>query len=593
MRNTWLALFLLTALTVCTARAEFFIQDGDVVCFWGNSITDYGIYPRMIENYVVTRHPDWNVKFFNLGWGGDRTMNVGRLRRDIQLCKPTKVCVMLGMNDGEYKPFDPKTLSVYLDSLKTELAIFHENSNPQIMLISATPYDLRVRLEQVSGRVEDTKALGTLFYPEVLQRYSWELGRLAGLEGCRYVDLNAAFMRHNREVGLADGSFVLTAEGVHPNIDGEFEMGCVILEGMGACDLVAATTIDAAAGTVKQQEGATVEAVKAAAGGLSFTRKAACLPAPAYPSTRALTQRILEWPDKLNSDLLKVEGLAAGWYSLEIDGKPIDILPASDLAAGVNLSRYPNTPQMLQAMKVLEAGEKRMAAFYTRWRRVLLEGVGSPRDFTPFKTGVITEALEKDEAAAYAEQHALNKPVAQAYAIKPVKSPAPQPSQFVPASAFLGNLVKVHIQVEAAAVPGFKPPFSLRGNFTYAPQYQWGILESKGYYADIPVLLYDDGTHGDKLAGDGVWSLDMFMRKDSGKLAFGLHDGAYEHLYWNPIERGYYMNPWCEKITVAWDKLLGGKGDDWLGWVDLSKDQSFVWDQAALAKAVAQGLIEK
>ena len=62
MRKTWLAVLFLSILSVCAARAEFFIQDGDVVCFWGNSITDYGIYPRMIENYVVTRHPDWNVQ---------------------------------------------------------------------------------------------------------------------------------------------------------------------------------------------------------------------------------------------------------------------------------------------------------------------------------------------------------------------------------------------------------------------------------------------------------------------------------------------------------------------------------------------------
>lgn len=593
MRKTWLAVLFLSILSVCAARAEFFIQDGDVVCFWGNSITDYGIYPRMIENYVVTRHPDWNVQFYNLGWGGDRTANVDRLRRDIQLCRPTKVVVMLGMNDGGYKPFDPRLLSIYLDSLKTELAIFRERSNPQIMLVSATPYDLRVRLDQVSGRVDDTKNLGSLFYPEVLQRYSWELGRLAALEGCRFVDLNTAYTRHNREAGLVDGAFVTTAEGVHPNIDGEFEMGCVILDGMGATDLVAETSIDAAKGQVTELKNATVEGIKTAGGVLSFSRKAACLPAPAYPSTRPLIKHVLNWPDKLNSDLLKVTGLAAGWYSLEIDGKPIDILDAAALEAGVNLSRYPHTPQMIQAMKVLEEGEKRMAAFYTRWRKVLLEGVGSPRDYTPFKTGVNTAELEKAEAAAFAAQHALNKTVAQTYAIRPVKSPIPQPSKDVLVTTFLGDMVKVHIQVEAAAVPGFKPPFSLRGNFTYTPLHQWGIIESKGYYADIPVLLYDDGTHGDKLAGDGVWSLDMFMRKDSGKLAFGLHDGEYSRLYWNPLERGYIDNPWCEKISRAWDRLLGGKGDDWLGWLDLSKDQVLIWDKASFNKALTGGLFEK
>ena len=114
--------FLLSVSPVLGAD-DFFIQDGDIVCFWGNSITDYGVYPRMIENYVLTYHPEWKVEFYNLGWGGDVAKNIPRLERDIQLCKPTKVTIMLGMNDGGYRPFDAQSCETYITSMKKEIEI--------------------------------------------------------------------------------------------------------------------------------------------------------------------------------------------------------------------------------------------------------------------------------------------------------------------------------------------------------------------------------------------------------------------------------------------------------------------------------------
>lgn len=593
MRRAFLFLLLAAAFTVSAARAEFFIRDGDVVCFWGNSITDYGVYPRMIENYVATRFPDWKVEFYNLGWGGDRTSNVDRLRRDIQLCRPTKVLVMLGMNDGGYRPFDPRTMSVYLDSLRTEIAIFRERSNPEIVLISPTTYDLRVRLDQVTGEVEDLKALGTLFYPSVLERYSWELGRLAELERCGFIDLNRAFTRHNERVGIVDGSYVLTKEGVHPNADGQFQMGLVILQGLGATDLTAESVIDAAAGRVTLQRACTVSGLSVGATGVSFTRMAGSLPLPVYPSTRELIKHVLDYPDCLDRDILRVTGLLRGWHELVIDGRRIDILSAGELEYGVNLSRYPHTPQMIQAYKVFEQTEKRNAAFYEKWRGVLLKGVGSPRDFTPFKTGVDTDALDRAEREAFEARLRLNKPVAHRCEIRPVKAPAPTPSRAVPVNSFLDDMVRVRITVDASTIPDFRPPLTVKGNFSHAANYGWGIVEVKNYYTDYPVRLYDDGTNGDVKANDGIWTLEMHLRRNSGRLRFGLHDGEFERLYWNPIERDYFVNPWCERISRAWNRLLGGSGDGWLEGVELSRDVELNWDRKAFEKALAEGRLNE
>src|SRR5438105_747035 len=113
-------LFLLASLGgVAAARGEFYLKDGDRVVFYGDSITDQRLYTTFVETYVVTRFPSMNVSFVHSGWGGDRVTGGGggsihrRLDRDVFAYKPTVVTVMLGMNDGSYRPYDDNIFRTY------------------------------------------------------------------------------------------------------------------------------------------------------------------------------------------------------------------------------------------------------------------------------------------------------------------------------------------------------------------------------------------------------------------------------------------------------------------------------------------------
>ncbi len=50
--------------------APFALRDGDRVVFYGDSITQDGAYARFVEEYVRTRFPRWDVRFWNAGVGG-------------------------------------------------------------------------------------------------------------------------------------------------------------------------------------------------------------------------------------------------------------------------------------------------------------------------------------------------------------------------------------------------------------------------------------------------------------------------------------------------------------------------------------------
>ena len=73
--------------------------------------------------YVATRFPEWTVTFQNSGVGGDKVSGgwAGdidtRLERDVIAHKPTVVTIMLGMNDGGYKAFDPGLFDAYASGI--------------------------------------------------------------------------------------------------------------------------------------------------------------------------------------------------------------------------------------------------------------------------------------------------------------------------------------------------------------------------------------------------------------------------------------------------------------------------------------------
>src|SRR5262245_40282307 len=101
------------------AQEHFYLKEGDRVVFYGDSITDQRLYTTFTESFVLTRFPRMSVSFVHSGWGGDRVTGGGggpidvRLQRDVIAYKPTVVTIMLGMNDGSYRAFNPEIFERY------------------------------------------------------------------------------------------------------------------------------------------------------------------------------------------------------------------------------------------------------------------------------------------------------------------------------------------------------------------------------------------------------------------------------------------------------------------------------------------------
>jgi lysophospholipase L1-like esterase len=407
--------FLLSLLTLSSSLpalaaeppAPFALRDGDRVVFYGDSITQEGGYARLVEEYVRTRFPAWDVRFHNAGVGGD-TVRGGwagdaatRLERDVIAWKPTVVTIMLGMNDGGYKPFDPMTLARFGEGYRAIVA----------KLKAALP---GVRLTLILSSPFDDVSRPPLFapgYDDVLRRLGCYVTALGAQERASVVDfrdpLNAGIAAVARD--NPDLARLVIPDRVHPGPAGNLVMGATLLRAWSAPPLVTRVEIDAAARAVSAAENTEVGGLAAVDGGLAWTQADRSLPLPLSfdDAETELAQKAGADLEGLARQPLAVRGLAAGRYELRIDGQAIGRFTEAELAASVNIARF-NTPMRGQAYPV-------------KW------SVGDSHERQRVRRQLLAGAANDPAARAAAEALAAVDEAAQA---QRSKDAAPQPRRY-------------------------------------------------------------------------------------------------------------------------------------------------------------------
>jgi lysophospholipase L1-like esterase len=346
--------FLLAAAASRVARAEepaFALHDGDRVVFYGDSITQAGGYCTMVEEYTRSRFPKWDLRFYNAGVGGD-TVQGGwagkadeRVMRDVISLKPTVVTIMLGMNDGHYRPLEKATLDTYTQGYRVIVdKIRSALPGVRVYIILSSPFDDVTREPQFAGG-----------YDGALRKMGNSISAIAAEEHLGVVDFDKSLNDGLAAVFSKDKDLArqVLPDRVHPNPAGHMVMGATLLRAWHAPALVTHVSIDAASGKLPATENAADSAISAANGGVTWKETDSALPMPVSfdDSDTDLAQRAGADLESLDSEVLAVSGLAAGTYDLKIDGTAVGSFDSAQLASGVNLARY-NTPMRWQAYQV-------------------------------------------------------------------------------------------------------------------------------------------------------------------------------------------------------------------------------------------------
>ena len=416
----------LGALVPAAARAvdsgdAFAIHKGDRVVFYGDSITDQRMYTILAEEYIVTRFPNLDATFIHSGWGGDRVTGGGggpidlRLNRDVDAYHPTVVTIMLAMNDGNYKAYDPTTFQTYADGYK-HLADKLEKDNPGVRLtfIQPSPYDDVTRPGNFEGG-----------YNAVLVRYGQYLKELSGPEHATVADLNTPVvaMLQKADATNHDTAAKILPDRVHPGWGGHLLMAEGLLRAWHAPSVVSTVTIDAKSGKTTA-ENARVEKVSLTGSGgtISWAETENALPFPIQPPDAKnadsfnLALQSSDFVDALDREMLTATNLPAASYSLRIDDQEVGKFTREQLAGGINLATLP-TPMLNQAQTVATLTHLHSDLHNQRWRNF---------EVPQAKDKAMTRALPKilagfdaAEAEVVGEQRAAAKPVRHQYLLAP------------------------------------------------------------------------------------------------------------------------------------------------------------------------------
>ncbi|MCP5524632.1 MAG: SGNH/GDSL hydrolase family protein, partial [Verrucomicrobiales bacterium] len=375
-----------TALLFVQGQAgDFFFRDGDRVVFLGDSITEQRLYTTYLEAYALTRYPQWNLMFRNVGWGGDTAWLRQRahpderalfaadpekqqamvneavqqgLERDVLPLRPTAVTIKFGMNDHSYQAFRPDIFGAYVRS-QERLAQVLQGEGARLAFLTPQPIE-----DRRPDPDQDVRNIS-------LRRFSDGLRNVAEKRGARFVDQFDPYMKIMLDARAKDSAaFIGGGDAVHPGPIGHTLMAWAILKGLNADALVSRVEIDTASGKVGKAERCNVESLRVGDGRVAFDRKDEALPMPIDTRAEAAL-KLAPVLEDLSRYELQVSGLAAGEYDVTIDGEAVGQFSSDALAAGVNLAGNAG-PITSQARKVLDLVFQKNDLFFRRWRDVQL-----------------------------------------------------------------------------------------------------------------------------------------------------------------------------------------------------------------------------
>ena len=320
------------------------------------------------------------------GWAGAIDL---RLDRDVIAHRPTVVTVMLGMNDGGYRAFDPALFETYGAGYRHLVArLKQELPGVRLTLIQPSPFD---DVTRTPGGPEG--------YNAVLRRYAEFVAGLARETGSATADLNGPMVAGLEKVQKIDPALArqLVPDRVHPSAAGHLVMAAALLRAWNAPATVTRVHVEAGGPRVVASEGAALSDLARAGDSLAWTEADDALPLPLDFANAEVELAEMAGANLagLDEEVLRVTGLAGGRYRLAIDGKPAGEFSDRELAAGVNLARF-DTPMRQQAAPVGWGAQDRQEVLTVRRQLLVMSGADAGLAETARTLGTVADRMARD-----------------------------------------------------------------------------------------------------------------------------------------------------------------------------------------------------
>lgn len=209
------------------------IKKGSTICFFGDSITEAGLWESEIFSYFVDNFNEKRIKVYNCGSGGDTSTDaLERVYGECLAFSPSYVAVMFGMNDvgrQYYENDEPENLKmrdVALEKYKKSMASVAEiitSSGAELILCTPTRYD----------DFDKTSATPINAVNDGLEKCAEFVRELAEKYNCMLVDFHKEMLQFTK---LSER--IINDDRVHPNAYGHHLMAQVFLKTLGLTDKI-------------------------------------------------------------------------------------------------------------------------------------------------------------------------------------------------------------------------------------------------------------------------------------------------------------------------------------------------------------------
>lgn len=227
------------------------VKNGDQILFLGDSITQAGLYIAFIQTWLWAEHPDLKLEIINLGLNGETASGNSekdhpyprahvheRLDRILKATDPDLVFICYGMNDGIYHPFSEKRFTDYQNGINRLLSKLKKPGR-KIILLSPPPFDLftfrqhhPVAPKNPGEDFPFSYKTPSQDYDQVLEKYGqWILKQNTQVSAA--VDLHTPLAQLIQTRRDSDPGYQF-GDGIHPPVEGHFEMALTILDTLGA-----------------------------------------------------------------------------------------------------------------------------------------------------------------------------------------------------------------------------------------------------------------------------------------------------------------------------------------------------------------------
>ena len=304
------------------------VEKGDRVAIVGDSITEQKLYSRFIEMYLLACVAHLELRTIQLGWSGERAPGFARrMANDLLPFKPDVVTTCYGMNDGLYRPYEPKIGETYRKAMTD---IVGRLGKEGATVVVGSP-----------GAVDSYafKHLDPAVYNDNLAHLRDIARDIAIGEGMPFANvfdpMIVAQLRAKPELGKKYD--VCGADGFHPRPNGHLVMAYAFLKAMGFQGDIGTIVVDISGGATASEGHRVIEA----SGGtveIESSRYPFCFygDGKSPSSTRSILPYV-PFNRDLNRFILKVNGIGSARARVTW-GDASKSFTREKLARGINLA---------------------------------------------------------------------------------------------------------------------------------------------------------------------------------------------------------------------------------------------------------------